>query len=264
MLTVTDLFIYPIKSLGGIRLDRSNVTHRGLEHDRRWMLVDDGGSFLTQRNVPKMSLLRTVLVWEKLEVFEKDNEDDRISLSLRPEHGEEMSVRVWDDVCAAIRISDEADHWFSRKLAQPVRLVYMPDSSLRHVDPRYATGNSITGFSDGYPILLAGQASLDDLNARLKQPVTMDRFRPNIVFSGGKPYEEDDWRTFRIGGLLYQGVKLCARCLVTTIDQDKGMAGKEPLATLSRYRTVDQKVMFGQNVIGAPGHIHVGMPIVVS
>jgi uncharacterized protein YcbX len=261
MKTVTQLYIYPIKSLGGIELGQAKVTVRGLEHDRRWMLVDESGTFLTQRTFPKMSLLRTALADDRLEVYVRGNDADRIRLRLHPEQGEECKVRVWDDTCDALRVSDEADAWFSEKLERQVCLVYMPDTSLRPVDPRYAVGESITSFSDGYPILMIGQASLDDLNARLDVPVDMDRFRPNIVFSGGAPYEEDDVRRFRIGDVLFHGVKPCARCVMTTIDQDSGNAGREPLATLSRYRTVDQKVMFGQNVIGGPGLIRVGMPV---
>jgi hypothetical protein len=135
----------------------------------------------------------------------------------------------------------------------------MPDSSRRQVDEKYALQNDITSFSDGYPVLLIGQASLDDLNGRLDQPVPMNRFRPNIVFSGGTPYQEDGMKHFKVDGLDFFGVKPCGRCVMTTINQDTGSVGQEPLKTLSLYRTANNKVNFGQNVLHTGfGRIKVG------
>ena len=153
-----------------------------------------------------------------------------------------------------------ADEWFSRMLSLPCRLVYMPESSQRKVDPNYAHGE-ITSFSDGYPLLLIGQASLDDLNNRLAQKITMERFRLNIVFTGGAPYEEDEMAAFNIAGITFYGVKPCARCVIPTIDLSTGEKGKEPLKTLSGYRQRNNKIYFGQNLLfrnAGPAHISLG------
>jgi uncharacterized protein YcbX len=138
-------------------------------------------------------------------------------------------------------------------LTLPCRLVYMPEDAQRKVDPNYAHGEEITSFSDGFPLLLIGQASLDDLNSRLSQPITMERFRPNIVFTGGIPYQEDEMATFDIAGIRFYGVKPCARCVITTIDILTGEKGKEPLKTLSKYRQRDNKLYFGQNCLHQSG-----------
>lgn len=249
MLQISHLFIYPIKSLGGIELQDAQLTDRGLKYDRRWMLVDEHNQFLTQRNFPQMAILKTAIKEKKLIVFEMDHLEDALTLDLEPSLGEKMQVDVWDDNCAAHHISSAADVWFSKKLGRNVKLVYMPDSSRRQVDQSYALHDDITSFSDGYPVLLIGQSSLDDLNSRLTEPVPMNRFRPNIVFTGGTPYQEDEMKHFKINDLDFFGVKPCGRCMVTTIDQDKAIAGKEPLSTLSSYRTVNNKVNFGQNIL---------------
>jgi uncharacterized protein YcbX len=259
MKIVTNLYIYPIKSLGGIEVSVANVTSRGLEFDRRWMLVDEHNQFLTQRNFPRLAQLRTSIQDKELLVRDLSDPGQFARFPLVPATGEKIRVTVWDDVCDAWDVDGSVNVWFSRILERNVKLVYMPDESFRPVDPRYAVKNDVTSFSDAYPILLIGQSSLDDLNTRLKSPVPMERFRPNIVFSGGAPYEEDDMHRFSINGIDFHGVKLCARCVMTTIDQNKAVAGKEPLRTLSQYRTINNKVMFGQNVlVGGAGSISIG------
>jgi hypothetical protein len=153
-------------------------------------------------------------------------------------------------------VSDEADEWFSRMLSFRCRLVYMPDSSHRLVDQQYAHRQEVTSFSDAFPLLLIGQASLDDLNKRLPSPLPMDRFRPNIVFSGGEPYQEDNMPHFQISGISFFGVKPCARCVITTIDQSTAGKSKEPLRTLNGYRARNNKIYFGQNLLfGGVGKI---------
>ncbi|MGL6267297.1 MAG: MOSC domain-containing protein [Chitinophagaceae bacterium] len=259
MLQISNLFIYPIKSLGGIELQKAKLTDRGLEHDRRWLLVDDNNKFLTQRTFPEMSLLKTSIRENKLIVFIKDSEEDSLTLDLVPISGEKIQVDIWDDSCEAHQIDQKADKWFSQKLNRNVKLVYMPDSSRRQVDSAYALQNDITSFSDGYPILMIGQSSLDDLNIRLDEPVPMNRFRPNIVFTGGFPYQEDELKHFKINELAFFGVKPCGRCVMTTIDQDTAIVSKEPLKTLSTYRGSNNKVNFGQNILHTGfGSIQVG------
>jgi uncharacterized protein len=265
MLSISQLYIYPIKSLGGISVNTAVVTDRGLQNDRRYMLVDSNGLFLTQRGHPSMALLRTAIEADKLIVWHKDDISGRLRLPLVPAHSLlTATVKVWDDYCEGQYISDEADKWFSEILSSPCRLLYMPESTKRMVDPFYALNNDITSFSDGYPILLIGQPSLDDLNSRLDAEIPMNRFRPNIVMAGGQPFGEDSMEQFTINNINFYGVKLCSRCLVTTTNQESGVTGKEPLKTLAKYRMSNNKVYFGQNVLcGGPGMIKAGDEIIV-
>jgi uncharacterized protein YcbX len=197
-LIVTDLFIYPIKSLGGIRVESSLIQERGFLHDRTWVLIDENNRFITQREIPQLVFFSTEIKESCLKVYDKRDPSDYILVDLFPQVGELVSVQIWDDICDAILVSEEARNWFSAKKGMNLRLAYMPDSTKRLVDTNYAKGAEVTGFSDGYPILMIGTASLEDLNARLVQPVGMDRFRPNIVFSGGEPFEEDLISNFTI------------------------------------------------------------------
>ena len=250
MYTISQLFIYPVKSLGGIEVTEAQLTDRGLQYDRRWMLVDNNNQFLTQREHPVMCLLQTAIEGDKLIVYYKNNPEDKVHVLLQPLPTKKtVQVQVWDDECAAWFVSDEADEWCSNKLSMPCRLVYMPENEKRKVDARYATGENITSFSDGYPLLMIGQASLDDLNSRLLEPLPMDRFRPNIVFTGGQPYDEDAMSHVRVNEIDLYGVKLCARCTIITINQTNGIKAKEPLLTLAGYRMKNNKIYFGQNVL---------------
>jgi uncharacterized protein YcbX len=241
------IFIYPVKSLGGIELSSAKVTDRGFEYDRRWMLIDDDNLFMSQRTNPGMALLQTELIGDGLKVRHKTS-GESFTVPFQTS-GDALEVSIWDDVCRAIAVHPEADAWFSRMLERVCRLVYMPPDSRRPVDPRYATRGEITSFSDAYPFLMLGQASLDDLNARLEEPLPVNRFRPNLVFTGGKPYQEDHMQHFICGGIHFYGVKPCARCAITTINQETAEQGKEPLKTLARYRGNDHKVFFGQNLL---------------
>lgn len=249
MLSISRLYVYPIKSLGGIELSSAKLTDRGIEHDRRWMLVGEDNRFLTQREFPRLALLRTAIYENELIISEKGNDSEKINLHLYPEGSDLISVQIWDDVCEAIEMSKEINEWFSNKLNLACKLVYMPDVSKRKVDKHYAMNNEITGFSDAYPLLMIGQASLDDLNSRLEVPVPMNRFRPNIVFTGGDPYEEDTMKHFKINEMDLYAVKPCARCVVITTDQETAATAKEPLKTLASYRTGNNKVYFGQNIL---------------
>jgi uncharacterized protein YcbX len=247
MLQVSQLYIYPVKSLGGIALDSAIVTDRGFQYDRRWMLVDHNNMFISQREVHQMALLKLTITDNGIQV-NHSVKNEFYTIPFEPTKNEVAEVTIWDDTCAGQFVSDEADEWFSKMLEIQCRLVYMPDDSHRITDQRYTSEDSITSFSDAYPFLLIGQASLDDLNSRLNESLSMSRFRPNIVFIGGGPYEEDMMHTFTIGNITFHGVKLCARCVMTTIDQETATAGKEPLKTLARYRFKNNKIMFGQNL----------------
>lgn len=247
MLRVSQLFIYPIKSLGGIALDQATVTDRGFQYDRRWMLVDYNNQFISQREVHQMALVKPSLTDAGIKVTHSIRQSSFV-IPFYTGKNEFAEVTIWDDTCTAQFVSDQADEWFSTILEIPCRLVYMPNETHRVTDQRYTMANSITSFSDAYPFLLIGQSSLDDLNSKLTEVLSMNRFRPNIVFTGGEPYQEDIMHTFTIGNITFHGVKLCARCVMTTIDQENGTSGKEPLKTLARYRSKDKKIMFGQNL----------------
>lgn len=249
MLRVSELYIYPVKSLGGISLKEAKMTPRGLEFDRRWMLVDENNIFMTQRTVREMSLLQCIISDGQLVVYHKLNPEKQISIPV-DQYGEEKTEHeVWGDLCVGRNVSVEADKWFSQILGLRCRLVYMADDSIRPVDTKYASHGEITSFSDGYPSLIISQASLDDLNRRMEIPVPMNRFRPNIVYTGGVPFQEDTMKKFRIGNILFEGVKLCARCAIPTINQDTGEMAKEPTRTLAKYRARNKNVYFGQNLI---------------
>jgi uncharacterized protein YcbX len=263
MLYVSEIYIYPIKSLAGISVREAEVTDRGFKYDRRWMLVDENNIFLSQREIAQMALFKITLDEDGLTV--KGPADSLLLIPYQPQTNEFADVSIWDDVCMGQFVSAEADAWFSEALDIYCRLVYMPDDSLRAVDPRYAPEDSVTSFSDAYPFLLIGQASLDDLNKKLQKPVPINRFRPNIVFAGGDPYEEDTITSLQIGSIQFQGVKLCARCPIPNIDQLTAERSKEPIKTLASYRTKNNKVMFGQNLIHEGlGIIKVGDEITVQ
>ena len=264
MLEVSELFIYPIKSLGGIAVKSAKITDRGFQYDRRWMLVDSDNRFLTQREFPQMALLQVQLSANGLHVHHKINKTTPVNIPVDSEYNEVTTVQVWSDKCKAIFVSQELDEWFSEMLSIKCRLVYMPDSSKRRVDSRYAENKEITSFTDGYPFLLIGQSSLDDLNMRLTEPLPMNRFRPNIVFTGAEPYQEDKIQHFSINDIQFYGVKLSSRCVVTTIDQDIALKSKEPLKTLAGYRQKNNNIYFGQNLLHkGEGEIRIGDVIMV-
>ncbi|WP_207435822.1 MOSC domain-containing protein [Sabulibacter ruber] len=263
-LVLSEIYIYPIKSLGGISLTSAEVEERGLKYDRRWMLIDESGIFLTQRKLAGMALLQVSLAPEGLVVTHKTKDIPALVVPYETHSTRSTLVTVWDDICFAYIVSPEANAWFSEVLEISCRLVYMPENSIRLIDPNYAKHNEKVSFSDGYPFLVIGQESLNDLNSRLEQPVPINRFRPNFVFTGGLPYAEEKWKTFKIGNVLFYGAKPCGRCTVTTIDQNTAQASQEPLKTLSTYRKQGNKVIFGMNLIGlSTGTIAVGDRITV-
>ncbi len=264
MLTVSELYIYPIKSLSGIAKETVEITNTGFKHDRRWMLVDDKNIFLSQRTHPQMALLQPAETAEGIVVTHKNNPTQSITIPFYNEGKNKIQVSVWDDICEAEEVSTICNNWFSEMLQINCKLVYMPDDTKRLVDKRYAKNNEVTSFSDGYPILMIGQASLDNLNAKLDVQIPMNRFRPNIVFIGGHAHIEDEMEMFTINDLNFLGVKPCSRCVMTTINQQNSEKGKEPLKTLATYRTKNNKIYFGQNVLQQQnGNIAIGNKIEV-
>lgn len=255
---ISRLYIYPVKSLGGIALTGAQVTARGLQHDRLWMLVDQNNRFMSQRTTPAMALFKLSLTSDGVEVLHSSTQDSLL-IPFAPQTHDQLTVTIWDDTCTGILVSDAADAWFSQKLGSNCRLVFMDDDSLRLVDPRYAGPEHITSFADAYPMLLISEASLQDLNSRLTEKVDFDRFRPNIVISGTEPYHEDQMAHFAISDIHFRGVKPCARCVMVGVNQQTAEVYPEPLKTLSSYRRFGKKVFFGQNLIHeGSGIINVG------
>ena len=245
---LSKIFIYPIKSLGGISVSSAIAESRGLKYDRRYLLVNEDGVFLTQRKFPQMTLLKLSFANDGFKVLNTMDNSHTI-IPLESDSVETIAVTVWDDVCNASRVSKDLDNWFSRAIGKQCSLVYMPDNEKRMVERKYINEEHIVSFADAYPYLLIGQSSLDDLNTRLETRLPINRFRPNFVFAGGNPYEEDKWKDFRIGNVEFTAIKPCARCVITAINQETAERGSEPLKTLSEYRTINNKVMFGMNLI---------------
>ena len=252
---VTELWTYPVKSLGGIRIQSAQVLKKGLEADRRWMLIDDRNVFLTQRVYHKMALFRTAWQGKQLSV---SHAADHIWVPLQST-GDEITAQIWDDTVLVREVDPAISKWFSEHLSLPCRLVSFPEENRRDVDPRYKVGDGQVSLADAYPVLIIGQSSLDDLNSRMQDAVPMNRFRPNIVFTGGDAFEEDSWTRLRVGNNKFAAVKQCARCVLPTVDQETGIMGKEPLATLNTYRKHEAKVLFGMNLVPLDyGEIRVG------
>ncbi len=259
MPVLSTINIFPVKSARGLSPHDANLVDRGLEHDRRWMLVDHDGKFVTQRQVPRMALLTTGIEDNELTLDFPGQPSFRCSLYT--EHKNLMTVRVWDDELDAASPFPAADQWLSQALGTEVHFVLMTDESNRQVDLNYAHPGDITSFSDGFPLLLIAQASLDDLNSRLTSPVPMLRFRPNLVVEGCDAYAEDSWKRIRIGDIEFDVVKPCSRCVIPSIDIQTGTraADTEPLRTLASYRRREGKVYFGQNLVHrGRGKISVG------
>lgn len=242
---LSGLNIYPIKSAAGIALRQTQVTMRGLLNDRRWMVCDRSGKFLTQRQLPKMALIQ-VTVGDVLRLSIAGNEQAEFKIPAVPA-ATSVSADVWGDSCTAWFMGEPVAQWLSEFLGQEVQLVYMPDSTNRLTDHgRFDTPNS---FSDAYPFLLISEASLADLNSRLDQAVPMNRFRPNLVVSGCEPFAEDTWKQIKIGDIVFDVAKACSRCSVPGVEQSTGVQGKEPLKTLATFRRWDHAIWFGQNLI---------------
>ena len=246
---LSEINIYPVKSLAGIRLDSALVEDRGLQFDRKWMLVDEKRQFITQREVPAMALVKIAVDDDGLTASVNG---DRIRVTNDHVSGETATVKIWSSSVKGVLYPKEVDEWFSDAIGSSCRLVLMPETTKRIVSPDYAVRRFVdtVSFADGYPFLLIGEASLADLNSRLEEPVPMNRFRPNFVVSGSEPFEEDTWKRIRIGSTEFHIVKPCARCVLTTVDQVTGIKnGKEPLKTLSSYRNRNGNVLFGQILI---------------
>ena len=253
---LAEIHIYPVKGARGIALQRSDVLAGGLRNDRRFMLVDAQGKFLTQREHPRLALVTTAIEGDVLVL---GAEASAVRVPLRPERGAHRHVKIFHDAVDAIEVGAEASSLVSSFLDAHCTLVFMQDHVVRPVDPRYALPSDRVGFADGFPVLLASRASLAELNGRLERPVPMNRFRPNLVVEGGAAFDEDRHARAVVGALTFRMPKRCARCTVTTVDQATAEVGVEPLRTLAGYRREGNNVYFAQNLVpDGEGEIAVG------
>ena len=247
---LSSIHIYPIKSTAPVDLPESIVEPRGLAHDRRFLVIDDKDRFLTARRYPVMVKIASALRDDGIEVTAPGHQGLRVANDSAGEPDRE--VTVWRSQVPAVDMGDAAAAWFSDVIGASCRLVFMGERSRREVDPDYARPGDEVSFADGYPLLVTSKSSLDDLNGRLDAPVTMRRFRPNLVVEGFEAYAEDGWKQLRIGDVLFDAAKPCDRCVFTTIDPVEAVkdpAG-EPLKTLGTYRDDPERgILFGVNVI---------------
>lgn len=257
---LSSLFVYPVKSGAALAPPQAQVEPRGLAHDRRWMIVDEAGTFLTGRQLPKLVLLRAAPGDHGVHLAAPGRED--LFVAIPPATAPRRSVTVWKDRVDAIDAGETPAQWLSHFLGRTARLVHMDARAQRPVSPAHAQPGDEVSFADAYPLLLISQASLDGLNARLDAALPMQRFRPNLVVQGvASPHGEDAWRRLRIGGIEFDAVKPCTRCVFTTVDPARGEfdASGEPLRTLKTYRRSDAGITFGMNLIArGVGTLRVG------
>ncbi|XP_031269583.1 mitochondrial amidoxime reducing component 2 [Pistacia vera] len=286
---VTSIFIYPVKSCRVISVSQAPLTPTGFRWDRQWIIVNQKGRAVTQRNEPKLALVEVELPKEAfLEGWEPTGGSymvikapgmDVLKISLSKPHDVTDGVSVWEWSGSALDEGAEAANWFTKFLGKTSRLVrFNAASENRPVDPEYARGHNLM-FSDQYPYMLLSQGSLDALNKLLNEPVPVNRFRPNILVDGCEPFSEDLWTEVRINKFTFEGVKLCSRCKVPTINQDTGIAGSEPSETLMKIRSdkvlrpnrkQQGKIYFGQSLVckdsltkGRGNVVKVGDPVFV-
>ena len=259
---IVSIHLYPVKSLGGFPVTDAQVTPRGLQFDRRFMVVDSMGEFKTIREVPAMATVKTAMDGDELLMTNPFGDIVRVPLAPPPQATRE--VRVWASRVQAHAVSDEADALLSECLGEEVQLMYMPDSTARTLKEGRGQAGDIVSFADGYPLLVASVSSLADLNRRIaangRDPVPMNRFRANVVIDGAEPFAEDRLGPMTLGNVAFRAASPCVRCQVTTTDQTTGEScGPEPLATLSTFRRTPDGPMFGTNCIpDAEGVIRIG------
>jgi len=245
---VRALWVYPVKSLGGIALDAARLEATGLAHDRRWMLVDAAGRFVTQRTHPALATVSVALTDTGLELTHAGCTEALPVPWEAPEGAVRRKVRVWDDTVEAVEVQPAAGAWLRAAVGVDATLVWMPGETVRPVDEKYGQPGDRVGFADGFPLLVTTEASLAGLNARLPEPVAMARFRPNLVLDGEVADAEDDWATLTVGAVTFRVAKPCGRCVMVDVDPVRGEAGRGVLAALAAYRTQGRRVVFGQNL----------------
>lgn len=260
---LSQLFIYPIKSLKGIAVTEMQLDTSGPVQDRRWMLVDEEGLFLSQRKLPRMVLIEPRFNGSDLVL----TAPGMPPLVIRKWSGQGLwiPVRIWDDDLTLPHPDQTYSDWFSSFLGRPCRLVHLPDIVVRNVEPPFDNPQWRVSLADGYPLLVLTQAALDLLNSKLPSAFPMERFRPNLVITGTTPHAEDTWHKIRIGSVQLAIVKPCSRCSIVLIDMATAQPGVEPLRTLAPYRGMPDGVMFGQNALVLnSGHLRLGTAVEIA
>ncbi|MCD0468417.1 MOSC domain-containing protein [Flavobacterium sp. JAS] len=254
--TVKEIYIYPIKSLAGINCQSAFAEEMGFENDRRWMLVDAENLFITQREYPILSQFYPQISDGKISITFQDQKHEFSTA----EHLENpIEVNVWDDKSEVVEVNSATSKWFSDRLGFECKLMKIIKSGDRKHESSRLKETFNVSLADGYPYLMIGTKSLDFLNEKLDDKITVLRFRPNIVISSEVPHEEDDFDTFKIGEVDFKNVKPCGRCIMVNNDPQKGIVKKEPLKTLSKYRNFNNSVLFGTNIVSLnSGIIKVG------
>lgn len=256
---VSGLFIYPVKSAKGIQVDEMNFDSLGPLFDRRFMVIDEENKMLTQRECPILATLKTRINLEKEDLilsYQKKgkNEEERMTVSLKEtnyKNNLKIDIHVWRDNVEGIFCEEEVDLFITEFLGRKARLVFTSKSRLRPIPQNEKQSMS---FVDSSPLLIVSEESLVDLNKRLKRPITMDRFRPNIVLKGGRPFDEDDLVEYNMGEASLKNFKQCSRCIMITIDQEKGVkSDTEPLKALNSFRSHEEGVMFGVSAFNLNG-----------
>ena len=266
MLRLSALYRYPLKSGKAEALQHVGLDKLGVEGDRRWMLVDEAsGRFLTQRAVAKMSQLSAL--WNSSGGLTLNSPGHApLDVALPGRDAQLRGVTIWRDTLRVPDAGDEAGAWVSEFIGKPTRLVQIPLERARTTQAGYGRDDDQVAFADGYPLLVIGQASLDDLSQRIGRPMDMLRFRPNLVIEGSEAFAEDGWKRLRIGDVEFRAVKPCSRCILTTIDPQTGerSADREPFVTLEAYRKTEDGAIFGQNLVNdGVGRLEVGMPVTI-
>jgi uncharacterized protein len=265
---VAGLFVHPLKSAAAIEVDVLALDDRGAVGDRRWLVVDPDGRQITARDTPHLCLVRPIMSAASHAGAVRTNVDgplilhapamDPIALAI-PESTKTREVSIWADMVPAIDTGDAAADWITAALNRPARIVRLAESAQRPLRAKFSGTLSVenrrVAFSDGAPLLILGQSSVDALNARLEaageQPVSASRFRPNVLLSHTLPHEEDAWRDISIGDVMIAVGEPCARCVMLTIDPLTARGGVEPVRTLASYRKQNGTVMFGMNATNA-------------
>ena len=260
-LVVDSLHVYPLKGAAGFSPRSWPVDERGLRHDRRFMIVDADGVFISQRTNPRMALIGAAISEAGLRMTSAVG---TLDVAFPSSSAPTLRATVWDD-CFDVRVSDPtASRMLSEVLGAPAQLVWMPDDCERLTSVKRGEPRRHLSFADAAPLLLTTTAALEELNARLMRggssAIPMDRFRPNVVIRGASAGADDDWRALRIGSAAFRVSNACKRCKVVTIDQSTGeFKGNEPLSTLATYRAEGPSVTFGQHMMAeSSGFINIG------
>lgn len=252
---LSQIYVYPIKSLAGIKLNEGQLTKRGLHLDRRWVLVDADNKLITQRGYPTLCLLQQAITETGIHIYNRNKPDQQIIIPFEHTGTEIQEVDIWDNICQGVSVNDKVDAFFSDYLQMPCKLLFQPDNLERVLNKTNAADGHQTTFTDGYPYMILSEASLQDLNKRIggnsDEGLKMNRFRPNFVVKGCDPYAEDTWKKFQLGNIVFHQAKPCVRCSMTTIEQETAQKHKaqEPLRTLQTYRRWGKEgVIFGMNI----------------